>query len=258
VSSREHSSGAPTRRHAYRTLLSFAFRQWPALVAVLALGAAMSGLAALLPWPTKILIDYALGDVALPAQLGPALERVGLGATPAVLIFTAAATDAVAQKKKKKSKCKDGETTVLAEYKVEKGKNLDASIKASLTGKPGDAKKGIKWMTHRRLGNCIACHEVSDLAKRAKPDDPKSLKTFGYHGKIGPSLDGAADRYTEAELRMIVVDSKKAFPDANTIMPSFHQAKGMTRVIGDCKGHAILSGERVEDIVAYLKTLKDS
>jgi ATP-binding cassette subfamily B protein len=92
VSSREHSSGAPARRHAYRTLLSFAFRQWPALVAVLALGAAMSGLAALLPWPTKILIDYALGDVALPAQLGPALERVGLGATPAVLIFTAGAT----------------------------------------------------------------------------------------------------------------------------------------------------------------------
>ncbi|MGI9382701.1 MAG: c-type cytochrome [Methyloligellaceae bacterium] len=184
------------------------------------------------------------------------VSRVLLGTVAAAaLILTAAAFDAVAQKKKK-SRCKDGESETVATYKVEKGEHLPAAIKASLTGKPGDAEKGLKWMVHRRLGNCIACHQVTSILQRAKDDDLASLRKYGFHGKIAPPLDGAAERYTEAELRMIVVDIKKAFPDANSIMPSFHRKDGFTRVIGDCKELAILSADRVEDIVAFLKTLK--
>ncbi len=166
------------------------------------------------------------------------------------------AGDALAQKKKK-SKCKDGEVAEVASYKLTKGEHIDNQIAESLTGKPGDAKKGLKVMVHRRLGNCIACHQSKVIMAKAKPDDINSLRKYGFHGKIGPTLDGVASRYTEGELRLIVVNSKKAFPDANTIMPSFHENKDLHRVIGDCKGLAILSAERVEDVVAYLKTLKE-
>ena len=56
---------------------------------------------------------------------------------------------------------------------------------------------------------------------------------------------------------MIVVDIKKAFPDANSIMPSFHRTEGFHTVIKDCKGIAMLSAAQVEDIVAFLKTTKE-
>jgi len=153
-------------------------------------------------------------------------------------------------------KCKDGETDKIAKYTIAKGENLDHAINASLTGKPGDPKKGLKWMTHRRLGNCIACHAVKKIAALAKPGDLKSQKQYGFHGAIGPALDGVADRYTEGELRLIVVDIKKAMPDVNSIMPSFHRADHFRRVHKDCVGKAVLSADRVEDVVAYLKTLK--
>ncbi len=181
---------------------------------------------------------------------------IGTGVAIA-LALTAGSSLAVAQAKKKKSKCKDGETEQVASFKLSKGSNIDHQIKASLTGKPGDAKTGVKWMVHRRLGNCIACHEVGKILDKAKPNDINSLRKYGFHGKIAPTLDGVASRYTEGELRLIVVSSKKAFPDANTIMPSFHVKSGFHGVIGDCKDHAILSAERVEDVVAYLKTLKE-
>ncbi len=184
------------------------------------------------------------------------VSRILLGTVAAAaLVLTAAASDAVAQKKKK-SRCKDGETEQVVQYNAEKGENLPAAIKGSLTGQPGDPEKGVKWMVHRRLGNCIACHQVTKILQRAKDDDLASLRRYGFHGKIAPTLDGVAGRYTEAELRMIVVDPKKAFPDQSTIMPSFHRNDGFTRVVGDCKGLAILAAERVEDIVAFLKTLK--
>lgn len=154
------------------------------------------------------------------------------------------------------AKCKDGETDKVAKYTLSKGENLDHAIKASLTGKPGDPERGVKWMVHRRQGNCIACHEATSILKRVKPNDISSQRKYGFHGKIGPSLDGVADRYTEGELRLIVVDIKKALPDADSIMPSFHAIK-TNRVIKGCTGKAVLSADRVEDIVAFLKTLKD-
>ena len=172
------------------------------------------------------------------------------------LALTTGATLAQAQAKKK-VKCKDGEVEEVAKFELSKGENIDQAINQSLTGKPGDPVKGLKWMVHRRLGNCIACHEVSKILEKANPNDLKSLKTYGFHGKIAPTLDGVADRYSEGELRLIVVSAKQAFPDADTIMPGFHVNDAYHRVIEDCKGHAILSAERIEDVVAYLKTLKD-
>lgn len=117
-----------------------------------------------------------------------------------------------------------------------------SGIAKSLTGKPGDAANGEKVFLNRKQGNCLACHQVTALSKHP------------FHGEIGPSLDGVADRYSEAELRQQVVDPKTINPD--TIMPSFFKKDGLHRVRKKFQGKTLLSAEQVEDIVAYLKTFK--
>ena len=121
-------------------------------------------------------------------------------------------------------------------------KFVDGAVTQSLTGKPGNPANGRKVFAHRKKGNCLACHKNSDLA-----DQP-------FHGEIGPSLDGVANRYDEAHLRGIVVDAKHVFAD--TIMPSFYSLKQGVRVKKKFQGKTILTAQEVEDVVAYLKTLK--
>ncbi len=121
----------------------------------------------------------------------------------------------------------------------------DGMVEQSLTGKPGSAVKGREWFANRKLGNCLACHANSELSEEQ------------FHGEVGPSLDGVADRWSEAQLRAIVANSKKVFGDG-TLMPAFYRTDGYTRPAGDFKGKSILSAEQVEDIVAYLMTLKEA
>lgn len=122
-------------------------------------------------------------------------------------------------------------------------KIVDGAVETSLTGTPGDAAKGREWFIGRKLGNCLACHQNSDAA-----GEP-------YHGEVGPPLDGVAERWSEPQLRAIVVNSKVALsPD--TIMPGFYREAGLNRVADKFKGKTILSAQQVEDVVAYLKTLK--
>ena len=122
-------------------------------------------------------------------------------------------------------------------------------IAASLTGQPGDPARGAEVMVARGLGNCIACHEVSALSEHP------------FHGEVGPSLDGVADRWEEAALRGIVVNAKNIFPES--VMPAFYRVDGFTRPgDGYTGGPAaditpILSAQDVEDIVAYLMTLNE-
>ena len=123
-------------------------------------------------------------------------------------------------------------------YKV-----VDNTIPQSLTGKAGDPASGKAVYLHRRKGNCLACHANKDMA-----DQP-------FHGKIGPPIDGVASRYTEAELRMRLVDPK-VFND-DTIMPSFYRTEGFHRVLKKFQGKTVLSAQEVEDVIAYLMTLKD-
>ena len=73
-------------------------------------------------------------------------------------------------------------------------------------------------------------------------------------GEIGPELDGVNDRLTEGEMRMMVVNAKKNYPD--TIMPGFHNTTGLHRVGFGCDGKAMLTAQQVEDVIAVLKTLK--
>lgn len=117
-------------------------------------------------------------------------------------------------------------------------------IATSLTGAAGDAKQGREWFANRKLGNCLACHVNSDMSEQS------------WHGEVGPPMDGVADRYSEAELRGIVANSKSVFGE-QTIMPAFYSMKVGVRVADKFAGKTILSAQQVEDIVAYLMTLKE-
>ena len=120
----------------------------------------------------------------------------------------------------------------------------EAEVTGSLTGSPGDAAAGSKWFKNRKLGNCLACHGNKDQVSEP------------FHGEIGPPLDGVADRYSEAELRAIVVDAKAVF-GPETIMPGFYRVIEGQRVLKEFQGTPILTAEQVEDVIAYLRTLKE-
>lgn len=125
----------------------------------------------------------------------------------------------------------------------------DGAVAASLTGTPGDVANGAKLM-NKGSGNCVACHQISAL-----PD-------LAFQGEIGPPLDGVADRWSEAEVRGIVANAKMTFE--GTMMPSFYKTEGFTRLGNAYTGKAhegkvepLLTGQDVEDIVAFLMTLKE-
>ncbi|TYO91593.1 sulfur oxidation c-type cytochrome SoxX [Oceanicella actignis] len=118
-----------------------------------------------------------------------------------------------------------------------------SAVPQRLTDAPGDPARGRAVFIDRKLGNCLACHANSDMA-----DEP-------FHGEIGPPLDGVADRWSEAELRGILVNSKKAFE--GTIMPAFYKDSGFNRPLRKFAGKPILTAQQVEDVVAYLLTLKE-
>ena len=120
----------------------------------------------------------------------------------------------------------------------------DGKVEQSLTGAPGDPEAGKKWFKDRRLGNCLACHANEDLASEA------------FHGELGPPLDGVAERYSAGELRAIIINSKAVF-GTESIMPSFYRVIDGQRVLKDFQGKTVLSAEQVEDVVAYLMTLKE-
>ena len=125
----------------------------------------------------------------------------------------------------------------------------DGAVAQSLTGQPGNVDEGFKIMSTNALGNCVACHQVSAMEK------------VDFQGNIGPTLDGSAERYNEAQLRGIVIDAKKTFE--GTMMPSFYKNDGYIRPGAAFTGKApegpldpILTAQQVEDVVAYLLTLK--
>lgn len=124
----------------------------------------------------------------------------------------------------------------------------EGALEASLTGVPGDAAAGAKVMASRAQGNCVACHEVSALSA-------------AFQGNVGPTLDGAGDRWTEAQLRGMLVNPKMTFE--GTIMPAFYKVDGYFRAGQGYTGKAateiapVLTAQQIEDVVAFLATLKE-
>ncbi len=126
----------------------------------------------------------------------------------------------------------------------------EGAIETSLTGAPGDAAEGAKVMASRAMGNCVACHVVTAMPEAS------------FQGNVGPALDGAAGRWSEAQLRGIVANAKMTFD--GTVMPAFYKTEGYIRPGDAYTGKAptgplppILDGTQIENVVAYLMTLKD-
>ena len=130
------------------------------------------------------------------------------------------------------------EGDMVVAYEVVDG----AAIPQALTDQPGDPVNGRAVAIHRKKGNCLACHILP-------------IPEQSFHGEIGPDLNGVAGRYDAGELRLRVVDSKVVNPD--TIMPAYYRNDGLHRVLKDFEGKTLLSAQEVEDIIAYLQTLKE-
>ena len=131
-----------------------------------------------------------------------------------------------------------GPQAIAGDYVVDRS---TFSIDDSLTGKAGDAENGRKVAVNRKKGNCLACHVMPI------PEQP-------FHGRIGPPLDTVGARYNAGQLRLRVVNAKELNP--MSIMPAFYKSDGFHMALEKFQGKSILSAQEVEDVVAYLQTLK--
>jgi len=106
---------------------------------------------------------------------------------------------------------------------------------------PGDPARGRALIAARESANCVLCHAVPDPAVR-------------FAGNEGPSLAGVGTRLSEAQLRLRVADNVRVNPA--TVMPSYYRIDGMDRVASNYAGKPVLTAQQVEDVVAWLVTLK--
>jgi L-cysteine S-thiosulfotransferase len=112
----------------------------------------------------------------------------------------------------------------------------------SLTGAKGEAERGRAIVVNRQVGLCLLCHSGPFPEER-------------FQGNLAPDLKGAGRRWSEAQLRLRIVDSSRINPA--TIMPAYHRTEGLVRVAPAWRGKPVLSAEQIEDVVAFLMTLKD-
>ena len=116
------------------------------------------------------------------------------------------------------------------------------AIPQSLTGTPGNAERGLKIVTNRQVGLCLLCHSGPYPQER-------------FQGTMAPDLSGAGSRWNEGQLRLRIVDAARL--NSQTIMPPYYRVDGLSRVAPGFRGKPILTAEQIEDVVAYLMTLKD-
>ena len=116
------------------------------------------------------------------------------------------------------------------------------SLPESLTGAKGDPARGRAIVTNRGVGLCLLCHTGPFPEER-------------FQGNLAPDLKGAGARFTEGQLRLRIVDSSRINPAS--IMPAYHRTEGLTRVAPAYRGKPILNAGEIEDVVAFLLTLRD-
>jgi len=124
----------------------------------------------------------------------------------------------------------------LKHYQVE-----GDSIPESLTGTTGDPEKGRAIVLNRQVGLCLLCHSGP-------------FPTVRFQGTLAPDLAGVGSRWSDGQLRLRVVDASRLNPQ--TIMPPYYRTEGLNRVAPERRGKPILTAEQIEDVVAYLRTLR--
>jgi L-cysteine S-thiosulfotransferase len=115
------------------------------------------------------------------------------------------------------------------------------AIPLSLTGRQADAARGRDVAFARDRGNCPVCHVMP------APDEK-------LHGDVGPSLAGVAGRLTEGQMRLRLVDGRRL--NAASLMPAYYRLDGLKRVAANYAGKTALTAEEIEDVLAYLMTLR--
>ncbi|MFO1327767.1 MAG: sulfur oxidation c-type cytochrome SoxX [Rubrivivax sp.] len=115
------------------------------------------------------------------------------------------------------------------------------AIEQPLTATPGDVARGRAIVASRQQGLCLLCHRGPFPEER-------------FQGDIGTDLAGAGARWTEGQLRLRIVDSRRI--DPASVMPPFHRTDGLQRVGAAFAGRPVLDAQQVEDVVAFLRTLK--
>ena len=121
------------------------------------------------------------------------------------------------------------------------GRAFADAIPAPLTGAKGDPVRGRAIVADRQVGLCLLCHSGPIPEER-------------FQGDLAPSLAGAGSRWSEGQLRLRIAEPTKV--NSKTIMPSYYKAEGLERVAPAFRGKTILSAQQIEDVVAYLATLK--
>ena len=116
------------------------------------------------------------------------------------------------------------------------------AIRESLTGRKGDPARGRAIVANRQVGLCLLCHSGPFPEER-------------FQGNLAPDLRGAGARWTEGQLRLRIVDSSRINP--GSIMPAYYRTEGFARVAPAWLGKPVLSAEQIEDVVAYLTTLRE-
>lgn len=117
------------------------------------------------------------------------------------------------------------------------------AIALSLTGVPGDAVRGRAIVANRQLGLCLLCHTGPIPEER-------------FQGNLAPDLAGAGSRWSEGQLRLRIVDARHF--NAATIMPAYYRTDQLERVAAAWQGKPILSAQQIEDVVAFLATLRST
>ena len=115
------------------------------------------------------------------------------------------------------------------------------AIPAPLTAQPGDAAAGRRIVANSRVGLCLLCHSGPFPEVR-------------FQGDVGGNLAGAGARWSEGQLRLRLVDPARVNPA--TVMPAFHRTEGLSRVGEAWRGRPVLQAQQIEDVVAFLRTLR--
>ena len=117
------------------------------------------------------------------------------------------------------------------------------AIPVPLTATPGDAAKGRAIVANRQTGLCLLCHTAPIAEER-------------FQGNLAPDLAGVGSRLTAAQMRLRIVDARRTNPQ--TIMPPYPRTEGLQRVGAAFVDKPLLGAQEIEDVVAYLVTLKAS
>lgn len=132
--------------------------------------------------------------------------------------------------------------TLAAVLLLQLGDAVGENSQNQLATPPGDAARGESIVTNRQVGLCLLCHS-------APAGEPR------VQGNLAPSLAGAGSRSSAVQLRQRIANARSINPDS--IMPSYSSTDGLNRVAPAWVGQPILSPQQIDDVVAYLQTLRE-